>query len=136
VIYRYAPRSRMSWRAVIIGAVPAGIALQAIPVIVSAYFSAAAGFAVVRLFLLLAVLLGGLYIMALVMLVGAGLAVQSEQRGRARKAKRRRLREERPVVSPQPPRATAHGSVSMAAQGSSATEVPSTAYSGAGPNTS
>ena len=72
VIYRYAPRSRMDWRAAFIGAVPAGIALQAIPFLIGLYFEAAAGFAAVRLFLLLAVLLLGLYVMATVMLVRRG----------------------------------------------------------------
>ena len=57
VIYRYAPLSRMGWRAAFIGAVPAGVALQAVPYVIGLYFDAAAGFAAVRLFLLLAVLL-------------------------------------------------------------------------------
>lgn len=84
LIYRYAPRSRLGWRASFLGALPAGIAIQAIPAIVGLYFGAAAGFAAVRVFLLLAVLLLGLYVMAAVMLVGAGLAVGSEQRRRSR----------------------------------------------------
>src|SRR3712207_6642611 len=70
VIYRYAPRARMDWRAAFLGAVPAGIARQAIPWLIGVYFDAAAGFAVVRLFLLLAVLLLGRYVMAMIMLVG------------------------------------------------------------------
>ena len=84
VIYRYAPRSRLAWSAAFRGALPAGIALQAIPWLIGLYFEAAAGFAAVRLFLLLAVLLLGLYVMALVMLVGAGVAVRAEKRERAR----------------------------------------------------
>jgi membrane protein len=87
LIYRYAPRSRLGWRASIIGALPAGIAVQAIPAIVGLYFGAAAGFAAVRVFLLLAVLLLGLYVMATVMCVGAGVAVNSEQRRRDRKSR-------------------------------------------------
>jgi membrane protein len=88
VIYRYAPRSRLDWRSTFLGALPAGIALQAIPWLIGLYFDAAAGFAAVRLFLLLAVLLLGLYVMAMVMLVGAGVAVRTERRARARRDER------------------------------------------------
>ena len=119
VIYRYAPRSRMNWRAAFIGALPAGIALQAVPFLIGLYFEAAAGFAVVRLFLLLAVLLLGLYVMATVMLVGAGVAVRAERRARV-----------------QEPPATSRGRVSTASGAASKEEAPSTAYSGAGPRTS
>ena len=59
-----------NWRACLLGAVPAGIAIQAVPSIVGLYFGAGAGFAAVRLFLLLAVIIAGLYIIALVTLVG------------------------------------------------------------------
>jgi membrane protein len=120
VIYRYAPRSRMDWRAAFVGALPAGVALQAVPWLIGLYFDAAAGFAAVRLFLLLAVLLLGLYIMATVMLLGAGVAVKAEQRMRAR--------DQRP--------ATRLGLVSTAPAPASTGEPASTAYSGAGPSTS
>jgi membrane protein len=73
-IYRYAPLGRISWRSALKGGVPAGIAIQAVPAIVGLYVSAAAGFAAVQVFLLLAIVLLGLYIVALAMLVGAGLA--------------------------------------------------------------
>lgn len=85
VIYRYAPRSRLRWSSAFMGAVPAGLALQAVPAIVGSYFAAAAGFAAVRVFLLLAVLLLGLYVMALVLLVGAGVAVRAERRHRGQR---------------------------------------------------
>jgi uncharacterized BrkB/YihY/UPF0761 family membrane protein len=85
LIYRYAPRSRLGWRASFLGALPAGIAIQAIPAIVGLYFGAAAGFAVVEVFLLLAVLLLGLYVMATFMLIGAGLATNAEERRRDRR---------------------------------------------------
>ncbi|HEX2085786.1 MAG TPA: YhjD/YihY/BrkB family envelope integrity protein [Solirubrobacteraceae bacterium] len=111
VIYRHAPRSRLDWRAAFIGAVPAGLAIQAIPWLIGLYFDAAAGFAAVRLFLLLAVLLLGLYVMAMVMLVGAGLAVRQE-------------------------RAIRRGAVRTAAASTSSGDAASTAYSGAGPSTS
>jgi membrane protein len=87
VIYRYAPRSRLRWRSALVGAIPAGLALQLVPALVGLYFGAAAGFAAVRVFLLLAVLLIGLYTMAMIMLLGAGLAVRQE--GRARRPRRR-----------------------------------------------
>jgi membrane protein len=91
LIYRFAPRSRLGWRASVLGAVPAGIAVQAIPALVGVYFGAAAGFAAVRIFLLLAVLLLGLYVMATFLLIGAGLAVGSEQRRRDRTSRIRRV---------------------------------------------
>jgi membrane protein len=121
VIYRYAPRSRMAWRAAFIGAIPAGVALQAIPWLIGLYFEAAAGFAAVRLFLLLAVLLLGLYVMALVMLVGAGVAVREERRVREAQEAKAATRRGRVVTTP-PSTATE--------------ETASTAYSGAGPRAS
>jgi membrane protein len=83
LVYRYAPRTPLRWRSAFVGALPAGIALQLVPVVVGLYFGSAAGFAAVRVFLLLAVLLLGLYVMAMVMLVGAGLATQHERGVRA-----------------------------------------------------
>ena len=87
VIYRYAPRSRIGWRPAFLGALPAGAGIQAIPALVGLYFGATAGIAAVRLFLLLAVLLLGLYVMATLMLLGAGIASQSERRRRASRAR-------------------------------------------------
>jgi uncharacterized BrkB/YihY/UPF0761 family membrane protein len=84
VIYRYAPRSRIGWAPAFRGALPAGIGLQAVPVLVGLYFGATAGLAAVRLFLLLAVMLFGLYTMATLMLIGAGVAARSEERRRTR----------------------------------------------------
>jgi YihY family inner membrane protein len=78
LLYHWAPRSRPQWRACVYGAVPAGIAIQAVPTIVGLYFGAGAGFAAVRLFLLLAVILLGLYVIALVTLLGAGIVVTYE----------------------------------------------------------
>jgi YihY family inner membrane protein len=86
VIYRYAPRTRVGWGPAFLGAIPAGVAMQGIPTLVGLYFGAAAGFAAVRLFLLLAVLLLGLYLMATMMLIGAGVAVGAESRRRGRPA--------------------------------------------------
>src|SRR5262245_54045514 len=80
LLYHLAPRQRPNWRACLLGAVPAGIAIQAVPSFVGLYFGAGAGFAAVRLFLLLAVILFGLYVIALCTLVGSGIAVTYEVR--------------------------------------------------------
>jgi uncharacterized BrkB/YihY/UPF0761 family membrane protein len=84
LLYHWAPRTRPNWRACVLGAVPAGIAIQAVPSFVGLYFGAGAGLAAVRLFLLLAVILFGLYVIALCTLVGSGIAVTSELRRRDR----------------------------------------------------
>ena len=73
-IYRFAPLARIGWIPALKGAVPAGVAIQAVPAIVGLYVGWAAGFAAVQVFLLLAIVLLGLYIVAMAMLVGAGLA--------------------------------------------------------------
>jgi len=80
LLYNWAPRARPNWRACALGAVPAGIAIQAVPALVGLYVGAGAGFAAVRLFLVIAVVLFGLYVIALVTLVGAGIAVTYELR--------------------------------------------------------
>jgi uncharacterized BrkB/YihY/UPF0761 family membrane protein len=80
LLYHWAPRSRPGWLPCLLGALPAGIAIQAVPSFVGLYFGAGAGFAAVRLFLLLAVILFGLYVIALCTLVGAGIAVRVELR--------------------------------------------------------
>ena len=79
-IYRWAPRAHLRWRSAAVGAIPAGIAIQAVPALVGLYVGQFVGFAAVRLFLILAVVLLGLYVMATVILVGSGLAVQRELR--------------------------------------------------------
>ena len=89
-IYRWAPRARLRWRSAIVGAVPAGVAIQAIPALVGLYVANFVGFAAVRLFLILAIVLLGLYVMANVILVGCGLAVKRELRHLRRVAAARR----------------------------------------------
>lgn len=84
IIYRTAPLGHLHWRSALVGAFPAAVGLQAIPTLVGFYVQAGAGYAAVRLFLLLAVILLGLYAMATVILVGAGLAAKAERRGFAR----------------------------------------------------
>jgi len=83
LIYRYAPRSILGWRAALLGALPAGVAIQAVPAIVGVYVGATAGFAAVRLFLMIAVILLALYVVAMMVLVGAGLAARAELRHRS-----------------------------------------------------
>ncbi len=78
-IYRHAPLVRIRWRSALRGGLPAGIAVQLVPVIIGLYVGAAAGFQAVRLFLVLAIVLLGLYIVALVLLVGAGVAAHAER---------------------------------------------------------
>lgn len=80
IIFRTAPLGHLHWRSAFAGALPAGIGLQVIPTLVGLYVQAAAGYAAVRLFLLLAVILLGLYAMATVILVGAGVAAKAERR--------------------------------------------------------
>jgi membrane protein len=107
-IYRFAPRSRLRWRSAAIGALPAGIAIQAIPALVGLYVGNFVGFAAVRLFLILAIVLLGLNVMATVILVGSGLAVKRELRHRRlvseglRRSGRRYDRELDPVDAAQP----------------------------------
>ncbi|MEJ7797395.1 MAG: YihY/virulence factor BrkB family protein [Solirubrobacteraceae bacterium] len=79
-IYRYAPLTKIRWRSALLGGIPGGLAIQTVPAIVGLYVSAAAGFAAVQLFLLLAIMLLGLYIVALLLLVGAGVAGRAERR--------------------------------------------------------
>lgn len=85
-VYRFAPRSVLRWRSSLLGALPAGVAMQAIPALVGVYVGAAAGFAAVQLFLVLAVILLGLFVLATMLLIGSGLAVEIEQRARERGA--------------------------------------------------
>lgn len=78
VIYRIAPLQHLQWSSALLGALPAGLAIQVIPNLVGVYVATAGGFAAVRLFLVLAAVLVGLYSMATVLLVGAGLAARKE----------------------------------------------------------
>ncbi len=80
IIYRYAPLTKMRWRSALLGGIPGGLAIQAVPAVVGLYVTAATGFAVAQVFLLLAIVLLGLYIVALLLLVGAGIAGRVERR--------------------------------------------------------
>jgi membrane protein len=94
-IYRWAPRAHLRWRSAAVGAIPAGIAIQAVPALVGLYVANFVGFAAVRLFLILAIVLIGLYVMATVILVGSGLAVKRELRHLRRVLERGRAVPER-----------------------------------------
>jgi uncharacterized BrkB/YihY/UPF0761 family membrane protein len=112
-IYRWAPRCTLRWRSAIVGAVPAGIFIQAVPALVGLYVGNFVGFQAVRLFLTLAIVLLGLYVMATVILVGSGLAVKREVRHLRRVATRpgappNRFRVE-PDVEAEPEAAAAPG---------------------------
>lgn len=96
-IYRYAPRAHLGWRSGFLGALPAGIGLQIVPSVVGLYVNGVAGFQAVRLFLVLAVVLLAVSLVAMLVLVGAGIAASAERRARA--AARRTL--------PEPPAARA-----------------------------
>jgi membrane protein len=94
-IYRWAPRATLRWRSAIVGAMPAGVAIQAIPALVGLYVGNFVGFAAVRLFLTLAIVLFGLYVMATVILIGSGVAVKRELRYARRVTRRVRPATER-----------------------------------------
>ncbi|WP_205698064.1 YhjD/YihY/BrkB family envelope integrity protein [Conexibacter sp. SYSU D00693] len=102
-IYRYAPLYTMSWRASLLGAIPAGVGVQVVPSVIGAYVEAAAGFAAARLFLALAVVLFGLYLMALFLLVGAGLAARIECAMEHREAGSTPRAPEEGLRTPRPP---------------------------------
>ena len=99
-IYRYAPRAHLGWRSGLLGAVPAGIGLQIVPSVVGLYVNAVAGFQAVRLFLVLAVVLLAVSLLATLVLVGAGIAAYAERRARAA------ARRTRPAVTAAAPQAT------------------------------
>ena len=80
IIYRTAPLQHLHWSSALLGALPAGMAIQVIPNLVGVYVANAGGFAAVRLFLVLAAVLIGLYLMATVLVVGAGVAARRERR--------------------------------------------------------
>jgi membrane protein len=98
-IFRYAPRAHLRWRSCLAGALLSGLGLQVVPAVVSLYVEAAAGLQAVRLFLVLAVVLLGLSIMATLVLVGAGIAASAERRARAAA---RRTRPQPVAVATQP----------------------------------
>ena len=87
----------------VFGALPAGIGLQVIPTIVSVYVKAAAGLQAVRLFLVLAVVLLAVSLLATLVLVGAGIAASAERRARVAAARRTRARQVAATPRPSEP---------------------------------
>lgn len=83
IVYRTAPLGHLRWSSALLGALPAGLAVQVIPNLVGVYVTNASGFQAVRVFLVLAAVLLGLYLMATVILAGAGIAARRD-RGRSR----------------------------------------------------
>lgn len=76
-LFRHAPRGRLTWAAAVVGAVPAGLGLQAIPTLLGLYLPLVAGRTPVRVFLVLAGVLFTCYLAALVLLLGAAIAVRN-----------------------------------------------------------
>jgi len=78
LLYRYATTRRVSWRAAVRGGVPAAIVLELTPLIAGYYARAVAGRTPVQVFLVLAGLLFTCYLVAVGLLIGAGLAAGRE----------------------------------------------------------
>jgi uncharacterized BrkB/YihY/UPF0761 family membrane protein len=77
LLYRFATTRRIAWRSALIGGLPAGIVVELTPLVAGYYARAVAGRTPVQLFLVLAGLLFACYIVALGLLIGAGLAVSA-----------------------------------------------------------
>jgi uncharacterized BrkB/YihY/UPF0761 family membrane protein len=106
-IYRYAPRTRISVPASLLGALPAGLGIQLVPAVVGLYVGAIADLQAVRLFLVLAVVLLGVSIVAGLVLVGAGIAGTTERRRRRRATDGRPAGRSQQTAVPPPPGGTA-----------------------------
>lgn len=81
-LYRYCPRGGIPWRAAAVGAAPAAVALQLVPIAASYYLSWVAGRTPVQVFLVLAGVMFTCYLAALALLVGAGIALRQAKAGR------------------------------------------------------
>jgi uncharacterized BrkB/YihY/UPF0761 family membrane protein len=79
-MYRFVTKGRIRWKSAFGGAVFAGAVLQLAPLLLGLYFSKLAGFSTGQLFFALAVVLGGCFMMAQGLLIGAGIAARVEQR--------------------------------------------------------
>ena len=75
-LYRYCPRGGIPWRAAAVGAVPAAVALQLVPIAASYYLGWVAGRTPVQVFLVLAGVMFTCYLAAIALLVGAGVALR------------------------------------------------------------
>lgn len=81
-LMRFLPRGGMHWRCALMGALPATLCLLAIPQAIAA-FARASDLQAARVFLMLAVVMFGCYLVAQSLLIGAGLAAQAELRLRS-----------------------------------------------------
>lgn len=79
LLYRFATRRRLAWRAALLGGLPAGVVVELAPLLAGYYARAVAGRTPVQVFLVLAGLLFTCYIVAQGLLIGAGLAVSAER---------------------------------------------------------
>ena len=97
-IFHWAPRERLRWRAALAGGTLTGVALQAVPLLISLYVGAFADARAERIFFLLAAILFSFYMMAQILLIGAGISALVERRIVALHAADRRTRGERAVA--------------------------------------
>jgi uncharacterized BrkB/YihY/UPF0761 family membrane protein len=79
-LYRFSPRDGIAWRAALVGALPAAVALQLVPTAVAFYLRLVAGRTPVQVFLVLAGVLFTCWIAALVLLLGAAVAARDHAR--------------------------------------------------------
>lgn len=79
MLYRLLPRARLPWTNAFFGALPAGLALLAIPQLVGIYFSSGFRPSLAGIFAGLAVFLISCYLLAVALLIGAGVATRSWQ---------------------------------------------------------
>lgn len=79
LLYRLLPRARLPWANAFFGALPATLALLAIPQLVSLYFSSGFRPSLAGIFAGLAVFLISCYLLAVALLIGAGVATRSWQ---------------------------------------------------------
>ena len=96
-IFHWCTRDRLLWRASLAGGGIAGIALQALPFLISLYVTAFADARAERIFFLLAAILFSFYMMAQILLIGAGLSAVIHRRVTAVHEAGRRTTTERAI---------------------------------------
>ena len=80
LIFRYATRDGVCWRAALAGALPAALMLQIAPLLVGLYFHALARPVAASIFISFAVVLLGCFVLAVGLLVGAGVCARMQKR--------------------------------------------------------
>jgi len=91
LLFRFSTTRPITWRAALLGAVPAAVVVEVTPLIAGYYARAVAGRTPVQVFLVLAGLLFACYIIAQGLLIGEGVAV-SAQRSRERQPQSNRIK--------------------------------------------